>query len=108
MTTDLMELIEEKLTQQHSNPDQISAHLAKYSVALISHEPSSACLKDNKDESTLIFTCFTAAKNTQAQVQEFGARTLPNRVDIDQRPPIVAAKSRIGDWESHTIIGANH
>ena len=29
-------------------------------------------------------------------------------VDIDQRPPIVAAKSRIGDWEADTIIGANH
>ncbi len=27
---------------------------------------------------------------------------------IDQRPPIVAAKIRIGDWEADTIIGANH
>jgi IS30 family transposase len=33
---------------------------------------------------------------------------IPNRVDIDQRPSIVAAKSRIGDWEADTIIGANH
>jgi hypothetical protein len=33
---------------------------------------------------------------------------IPNRVDIDQRPAIVAAKSRIGDWEADTIIGANH
>jgi IS30 family transposase len=31
---------------------------------------------------------------------------IPNRVDIDQRPSIVAAKSRIGDWEADTIIGA--
>src|ERR1700733_8995579 len=29
-------------------------------------------------------------------------------VDIDQRPAVVAAKSRIGDWEADTIIGANH
>ena len=33
---------------------------------------------------------------------------IPNRVDIDQRPAVVAAKSRIGDWEADTIIGANH
>ena len=37
-----------------------------------------------------------------------GRGLIPNRVDIDQRPPIVAAKSRIGDWEADTIIGANH
>ena len=36
-----------------------------------------------------------------------GRGLIPNRVDIDQRPPIVAAKSRIGDWEADTIIGAN-
>jgi len=29
-------------------------------------------------------------------------------VDIDQRPAIVAEKSRIGDWEADTIIGAGH
>ena len=37
-----------------------------------------------------------------------GRGLIPKRVDIDQRPPIVAAKSRIGDWEADTIIGANH
>ena len=37
-----------------------------------------------------------------------GRGLISNRVDIDQRPPIVAAKSRIGDWEADTIIGANH
>lgn len=33
---------------------------------------------------------------------------IPNRVDISQRPKIVEEKSRIGDWEGDTIIGANH
>src|SRR5471032_551031 len=37
-----------------------------------------------------------------------GRGLIPNRVDIDQRPSIVAAKSRIGDWEADTIIGAHH
>lgn len=28
------------------------------------------------------------------------------RIDIDQRPKIVEEKSRLGDWELDTIIGA--
>ena len=34
--------------------------------------------------------------------------TIKNRVSIDVRPGIVAAKTRIGDWEGDTVIGKNH
>jgi len=30
------------------------------------------------------------------------------RVRIDDRPPVVEAKKRIGDWEIDTVIGKNH
>ena len=33
---------------------------------------------------------------------------ISGRVDIDQRPVIVAEKTRLGDWEIDTVIGANH
>ena len=45
MTPDLVELIEEKLTQEQWSPDQISGRLAKDGVAFISHERISACLE---------------------------------------------------------------
>lgn len=32
---------------------------------------------------------------------------IPGRVDIDLRPAIVDRRSRIGDWEGDTIVGAN-
>ena len=35
-----------------------------------------------------------------------GRGHIPNRVDIDERPKIVEQKTRIGDWEGDTIIGA--
>jgi IS30 family transposase len=38
ITPDLVELIEEKLTQEQWSPDQISGRLAKDGVAFISHE----------------------------------------------------------------------
>ena len=31
-----------------------------------------------------------------------------NRVSIDERPAIVAEKTRLGDWEIDTVIGQNH
>ena len=35
-----------------------------------------------------------------------GRGQIPDRVDIAERPSVVAEKSRIGDWELDTIIGA--
>ena len=52
-------------------------------------------------------SCVTAVKNTTS-VRAKPQGLIPNRVDIDQRPAIVAEKSRIGDWEADTIIGAGH
>lgn len=37
-----------------------------------------------------------------------GRGFIPNRVDIDERPPIVEKKERFGDLEIDTIIGKNH
>lgn len=37
--------------------------------------------------------------------QEAGVRLIPNRVDIDQRPAIVAENSEIGHWEGDTVYG---
>ena len=34
--------------------------------------------------------------------------TIRNRISIDDRPDIVAQKTRIGDWEGDTVIGKNH
>ena len=34
--------------------------------------------------------------------------TIPNQVSIDERPAIVDAKRRFGDWEGDTVIGKSH
>ncbi len=33
---------------------------------------------------------------------------IPNRTSIDERPKVVEAKQRVGDWEADTIIGRGH
>ncbi len=103
-------LIEEKLTQQQWSPDQISGRLAKDGVAFISHERIYQHVwKDKKDGGTLyLHLRHSGKKYNRRKGKNSGRGLIPNRVDIDQRPPIVAAKIRIGDWEADTIIGANH
>ena len=110
MTPDLVELIEEKLTQEQWSPDQISGRLAKDGVAFISHERIYQHVwKDKKDGGTLyLHLRHSGKKYNKRKGKNSGRGLIPNRVDIDQRPSIVAAKSRIGDWEADTIIGANH
>lgn len=37
-----------------------------------------------------------------------GRGSIPGRVDISERPAVVEEKSRVGDWEVDTIVGARH
>ncbi len=37
-----------------------------------------------------------------------GRGQIPDRVDLAERPSVVAEKSRIGDWEREPILGARH
>lgn len=39
---------------------------------------------------------------------EAGRGLIPGRVDISQRPKEVEDKTRVGDWEADTIVGARH
>jgi IS30 family transposase len=40
--------------------------------------------------------------------QHAGRGVIPHRIDIAERPVIVTVKSRLGDWEGDTIVGARH
>jgi IS30 family transposase len=42
-----------------------------------------------------------AAKNV-------GRGLILDRIDIRQRPAIVARKTRLGDWEDDTVVGTGH
>lgn len=37
-----------------------------------------------------------------------GRGYIPDRIDIDQRDPIVEEKTRVGDFEADLVVGANH
>jgi IS30 family transposase len=110
MTPQVVAVIEEKLTQQQWSPEQISGRLAKEGVASISHESIYRYVwNDKKDGGNLYLHLRHSGKKYNKRKGKNGGRGLiPNRIDIDQRPAVVATKSRIGDWEADTIIGARH
>ena len=110
MKPDLVTLIEEKLTQEQWSPDQISGWLAKNGDASISHERIYQHVWEDKKNGGNLYVQLRhhGKKYHKRKGKTSGRGLIPNRVDIDQRPAIVAEKSRIGDWEADTIIGAGH
>ena len=110
MTPDLVCHIEEKLTQEQWSPDQISGWLRKHGIAFISHERIYQHIwADKKDGGNLyLHLRHSGKKYNKRKGKNAGRGLIPNRVDIDQRPAAAARKSRIGDWEADTIIGAGH
>jgi len=91
-------------------PDQISGWLMKNGAGSISHERIYQHVwEDKKNGGTLYLQLrHRGKKYNKRKGKTSGRGLIPNRVDIDQRPTIVAEKSRIGDWEADTIIGAGH
>jgi IS30 family transposase len=66
-------------------------------------------LKDKQRGGTLTHFLRIKAKPTnRRQNKTAGRGCIPNRIGIELRPKIVETKSRIGDWEADTIIGARH
>ena len=108
-TKEIEDLVREKLVQEWS-PEQISGYAKRHGLFSLSHERIyQFILADKKAGGTLY-------KHLRHQHKKYRKRygsparqgPLKNRVMIDDRPDIVNAKQRLGDWEIDTIIGKQH
>jgi len=108
MTDEMIAIVESKLRIEWS-PEQISSWLLKKGT-LISHECIYLYVWQDKRTGGDLYTHLRRqgkkydkrrnGKSTRGQIK--------NRISIDDRPKIVDAKSRIGDWEIDTVIGKGH
>lgn len=96
------------LSQYHS-PEQISGSLKKRNIK-VSHETIYKFIWDDKKNGGELYTRLRhgAKKYNKRSGVNAGRGSIPGRIDISERDPIVETKSRIGDWEADTVIGANH
>lgn len=109
MTPALILLIEAKILMDWS-PEQISGSLKAELGILISHERIYQHIWADKRHGGTLYTHLR--QSNKKRKKPYGSKDkrgqIRNRVSIDERPAIVAEKTRIGDWEIDTVIGQNH
>ena len=109
MTPALILLIEARIRLDWS-PEQVSGQLADELGILISHERIYQHIWADKRHGGILYThlrqCHKQRKKKYGSKDKRGQ--IRNRVSIDERPAIVAEKTRIGDWEIDTVIGQSH
>jgi len=101
--------VREKILQDWS-PDQISGYAKRHNLFSISHEHIYQFILQDKEKGGDLY------KHLRHQHKRYRKRygspkhegPIKNRHFIDERPAIVNAKKRIGDWEIDTIIGKQH
>lgn len=105
----IISMIESLLTQEFS-PEQISGFLNRNHSIQISHETIYRYIIADKRNDGHLYKHLRHA--TKKRKKRYGSKDsrgqIRGRISIDERPPIVDTKKRIGDWEIDTIIGKNH
>jgi IS30 family transposase len=108
LTEDMQDTIREKLLEDWS-PEQLSGRL-KLEGKSISHETIYQFVWRDKHAGGKLYKHLRhrGKRYNKRSSGKAGRGCIPDRVDITARPSIVETKSRIGDWEGDTIIGAKH
>lgn len=105
MTAEVIVEIEEKIRLDWS-PEQISGVLK----TPISHERIYQHIWADKSHGGTLYKHLR--QSNKKRKKRHGSKDkrgqIRNRISIDERPDIVAQKTRIGDWEIDTVIGKNH
>jgi len=102
------EYVERKLEKEWS-PEQVSGRLKSQHGIQISHEWIYQHILANKEAGGSLYKHLRFQKKKRKRYGSYERRgSLPNRRSIEERPVIVEERSRIGDWESDTIIGKGH
>jgi IS30 family transposase len=97
------------LQEDQWSPEQITGRLTLEKRETISHETIYKRILDDKNADGTLYTNLRCKKKRKKRYGSArSARgAIPNRIDIDQRPAIVDSRTRTGDWEGDTIIGAH-
>ena len=109
LTPEIQAMIDQKLRHEQWSPEQISFRLRQEGHESLSPESIYLYIwRDKRDGGDLS----THLRQQKKRRKRYGSNdrrgVIPNRVSIDDRPGIVDERSRIGDWEIDTVIGAKH
>ena len=99
----------ERLLRDDWSPEQISGWLRSEYQLLVSTEWIYQYILTDKQFGGTLYQHLRCQKQRKKRYGTYSRRgQIPNQVSIDQRPAIVEARNRFGDWELDTVIGKNH
>lgn len=110
LTARLRRDIARKLRGERWSPEQIGFWLGDERGVRISHESIYRMIWADKHAGGDLwrFLRRRGKKYNRRGAQLAGRGVIPGRIDISERPAVVGRKSRLGDWEGDTIVGARH
>ena len=96
-----------KLLEKGFSPEQIVGYCRKHEIKMVSHETLYQWIWwDKKHKGTLYKNLRQRGRRHTKRGNSRKRRgVIPNRVDISERPAIVAERNRFGDVEIDTIVG---
>ena len=103
---ELLEIVK-RFLKKYWSPEQISIYLEKEGYETVSPLTRYRYLSWDKDRGG-VMSQFLRRSNRKRKKRDGSTNSAgdrPNRVSIADRPAIVEAKTRIGDWEIDTVIG---
>jgi len=108
LTPEMKSFIRDKLRASWS-PEQIYGYCKKHGINMVCHETIYKHIANNKALGGALYKHLrrgTKRKRRYGSLQR--AQNIKNRISIDERPEVVAERSRIGDWEADLVVGKNH
>ena len=109
LTPEVKLLIDGYIEQQW-NREQIADRLKHEGIVTLHHETiDQSLLEDNRPGGMLYQHLRHQNKTYRKRYGSAHNRSgIPNRVDLDERPKAANDRTRIGDWETNTLIGSQH
>jgi len=110
MTPSLIARAESMLVGSQWSPEQIAATLFREHGTKVSPESLYSYIWRNKRAGGKLYKHLRhgGKKRNKRSGTKSGRGMIPGRIGIEQRPQVVADKTRLGDWELDSIIGAKH
>ena len=109
LTDDVQKIVRDKLALGWS-PEIICGRLKQEQHLHLHHETLYRWIYVDKAQGGTLYQFLRFASKPYRK--RYGKRDyrgrIPNRVDISERPAVVEARSRVGDWEADTVIGKAH
>ena len=97
------------LLRQTWSPEQICGRFQQEQGQTISHEWIYQHIYEDKRTGGDLYRSLRCQKKRRKRYGTYRRRgRIANHVSIDERPAVVNARQRIGDWEGDTVIGKGH